>query len=147
MAIQDQIDRLNAEVEEQAALIAEISDILATKAGGSGGSAAVETCTVNISFTANVGYMYLLTYHTTSGIVTECAGQQKAEYVLENVLCGSCVSFLYGKVWGFDSQASSNIEVVASYFESPISMLGRYVALRAPETAGSVGTFTITDED
>lgn len=37
MAIQDQIDRLNNEVDEQAAIIAEISDILATKAGGSGG--------------------------------------------------------------------------------------------------------------
>lgn len=48
MAIQDQIDRLNNEVDEQAALIAEISDILATKAGGSGGTT-LETCTVTLT--------------------------------------------------------------------------------------------------
>lgn len=44
--MQEQLDAANAEVAAQAILIDEISNILATKAGGSGGdSAAVETCT------------------------------------------------------------------------------------------------------
>lgn len=57
MSIQDQIDRLTAERDTQAALIAEISDILATKAGGSGGGATVETCELEIKFSGNAaGY-------------------------------------------------------------------------------------------
>lgn len=48
MSIQDQIDRLTAERDTQAALIAEISDILATKAGGAGGTT-LDTCTVTLT--------------------------------------------------------------------------------------------------
>ena len=48
--MQEQLDIANAEVEEQAALIAEISNILATKAGGSGGGGALETCTLNVGY-------------------------------------------------------------------------------------------------
>lgn len=60
--MQEQLAAANAEIEEQAALIAEISDILATKAGGSGGGAVLETGTLTGATTYGAGMSYYYYY-------------------------------------------------------------------------------------
>lgn len=117
MAIQDQIDRLNAEVEEQAALIAEISDILATKAGGAGGGAKVETCTVTITALANSdlgsGCICLTTYE--NGAFNAISPEiSQLPHITNNVVVGSAMGVDYstGNL-RHDSGSEHTLELVA----------------------------------
>lgn len=108
VGMEDTVENANASIENQADLIAQISDALENKAAGGGVS--VETCTVTIKPVGNaVGYVSYTTVDETGKIISLMHGSVNptgAEFVC---VCGTMVIFT---AYMYISSALENAELL-----------------------------------
>ena len=131
---------------------AKLSELITTLQGktAGGGGSNVETCTVTITYSVGKSAMltwYVVGYNTETGeIVQHYNPNDEAEattLTFDDVICGS-IFMLYCEGMGIPSSCAVTGGAKLIKFGSMPGMSGTRVYVKAPITAGSVCTCTIT---
>lgn len=138
--LNEEISTQTALLLEQDAKIAELAEILTSKASGSDSSDSIQTCTVTLTAFNYIGLIGYTVYENNSIVTysTDSATIGSNTIIMNNVICGSAIFFENSYPFnGYDCSGGASL----------IKAIGSMAILMAPQEQGANATISIYDND